>query len=658
MYSGQRENAQERQGKDGFQNGGVFKSIDGGESWTRINSLNPRPMYFSQIRVDPSDDHNLYVLGVTLYRSRDGGKTFRPDGSREVHPDQHALWIDPRDGRHMIVGCDGGFYATYDRMQNWDHLNNQAIGQFYHVAVDSRRPYHVYGGLQDNGSWAGPSHSLRGSGPINEDWIVLGGGDGFVCRVDPNDPELVYCESQDGFMARRNLRTGEFAALRPPPPKVSRIRVEPKAGALLALCRIPAVPGALHRAQEEVPYRFNWNTPFILSSHNPSILYCAGNYVFRSVKRGDGWRVISPEITSTKRGSGTAIAESPRNPDVLWAGTDDGNLWVTRDGGVKWINISTNVATVVGTLRASKVLTHSVRTTLPWVASIEASRFAEGRAYVALDAHRSDDDEPYLFVTEDFGQTWKSIRSNLPTGSTRVLREDIGNQNLLFAGTEFAAWASFDRGESWVKLNNNLPTVAVHEFAMPASAGEIVAATHGRSLWVLDVTALRQITPEVLKAKAYLYEPAPAVHWRSEPRTLSIYGHGSRRFIGQNPPRGAQIYYSLTQPATKMSLRILDFDGKLVRELQADSKPGLHRAAWTLTRPAARRAGQEAATRQPGAGQPARESPVTPGLYRVQLLVDGQEFNQTIRVDPDPTVPTFVVSPDGDNDLDPDVERK
>ena len=497
-YSGglgaQRENAQDEQGPDGFQTGGVYKSTDGGESWQRINSLNPRPMYFSQIRVDPSNENFVWVLGVSLYQSRNGGKSFTAVArNRGVHDDLHALWIDPKDGRHMIVGGDGGFYQTYDRGERWDHLNHLALGQFYNVVVDPRPIYRAYGGLQDNGSWAGPTRTLRGTGPTNEDWLSVGGGDGFVCAVDPEDPDIVYSESQGGAIQRRNLKTGERASIRP--------------------LRIPGKP----------PHRFNWNTPFILSKHNPSIFYCAGEYVWRSVKRGENLRVISPEITRTKHGSATALAESPRNPDVLYVGTDDGALWVTRDGGAKWVDV------------AGKVGLPGPR----WVASIEPSRYVEGRAYVAFDAHRSNDDEPYVFVTEDFGQTWKPIRANLPVGSTRVCREDIHNHDMLYVGTEFAAWVSADRGESWTKLNNNLPTVAVHEFAQHPTSGEIVAATHGRSLWVLDVAPLRQMTAEALKAKAYLYQPNTVLNYRPEGGHEGGLSPSERKFAGQNPPRGA-----------------------------------------------------------------------------------------------------------------------
>jgi photosystem II stability/assembly factor-like uncharacterized protein len=620
MYSSQRENVEKEQGSDGAQYGGVYKSTDGGETWVRVNSLNPRPMYFSQIRVDPTDDKYVYVLGISMYHSKDGGKTFSADAGPEVHPDQHALWIDPRDGRHMIVGCDGGFYATYDRALNWEYLNHCAIGQFYHVVVDSRQPYHVYGGLQDNGSWGGPSRTLRNTGPINEDWIAVGFGDGFVCQVDADEPDVVYWEAQDGVMFRRNLRTGEMTLLNARPRERPTPRVNWKSPFLISLgpwSLVPYLPNLAAREQ----YRFNWNTPFILSQHNPRLFYSAGNYVFRSVKRGSDLRAISPEITRTQRGSGTALAESPRNPDVLWAGTDDGALWVTRDGGKQW----TNVADKVG---------------LPgprWVSSIEASRFIEGRAYVVLDGHRSDDDNPYVYVTEDFGQTWKPLHAGLPWGSTRVLREDLENGSLLFLGTEFGIWVSLNRGASWTKLNNNLPTVSVFDLAIHPTAGEMVAATHGRSLWILDITPLRQMTAEALKAPARLYQPNTVVRWRTELERQSVYGVGMRRFVGQNPPSAAQIYYSLTKKPDKISLKVVDYAGKVVQELKVPATVGLHRVEWNFGR------GGAAAVRVGGIGMPAASA--GPGMYRVVLTVDGREFSQPLKLEADPTVPATVASP-------------
>ncbi len=587
----QRENVQDRQGKDGFQTGGVYRSGDGGVSWTRINSLNPRPMYFSQIRVDPSDEKRVYVLGIALYRSEDGGKSFKSDGGRGVHADHHAHWIDPADGRHMIVGSDGGVYQTYDRMTKWDHLNHMALGQFYHVALDSNRDYRVYGGLQDNGTWGGPSRTHDGSGPVNSDWVSINGGDGFQCQVDPEDPDLVYATSQYGGMMRRNLRTGQVTSIRPRPPEGKSLR-------------------------------FNWNTPFILSPHNPRVFTCAGNYVFRSLDRGDDPKLISPEITRTDKGSATALAESPRDADVLYVGTDDGALWVTRNGGRDWIDIAQN-------LGVGKPC---------HVASIEASRYADGRVYVALNGRRSDLDEPFLLVSEDYGQTWKNLGTALPRGSSHCLREDVQNADLLFAGTEFSVWVSIDRGQTWNRLNSNLPTVAVHEIAIHPTAGEIVAATHGRSLYVLDVTALRQFTPEKLAARAALYRPREAVRWLPDPRR----GRTSRSFEGENPPSGLAITYSLTEKAGSISLRVLDAQGKLVRSLRTKNEPGLHLATWDLTRPP-----EEAGT---PVSNPLLEilrrralenvagRPVPTGTYQVVLTVGDETFSHPLDVESDPSL--------------------
>ncbi|MFO0843838.1 MAG: PDZ domain-containing protein [Gemmataceae bacterium] len=555
QLAGQNQNLQDQQGSKGFDYGGVYKSTDAGATWERVNSLNPRPMYFSLIRVDPSDPLKVYLLGVSYYKSNNGGVTFTPDLARGVHADGHAMWVDPKDGRHMLIGCDGGTYESRDAGANWDHFNHAAVGQFYHVALSPGKPYFAYGGLQDNGSWGGPS-AIRGfSGPVNEDWISVGGGDGFTCRVDQNEPEWVYSTSQGGAMSRRNLKTGETGRIRP-----ERARGQ----------------GGSHR--------FNWNTPFFLSNHNQKIFYAGSQYVLRSVKRGDDLKVISPELTLTKRGSMSALSESPLNPDVLWAGTDDGALWVTRDGGKEWTNLTKNVQ-----LPAPR-----------WVSTIEASHYKEGRCYVCFDGHRSDDDRPLLYVTEDFGKTWKPISSNLPQfGSTRVLREDHvkdhPNEGLLYCGTEFAFFVSLDRGQSWTKFNNNLPTVAVHEVAVHPTAGEVVAATHGRSLWVLDVSALRQMKPDQLASGTpLLFKPMTAERAPPAPQR----GRTNRRFVGENPVPGAHIWYAVPGKANKITLKVVDIDNKVVRELRAGREAGLHprlehgarRAGRAAIRPARPRA--------------------------------------------------------------------
>jgi S1-C subfamily serine protease/photosystem II stability/assembly factor-like uncharacterized protein len=530
-YFGQSPNVQDQQGSDGYKYGGVYKSTDGGVTWQRINSLNTRPMYFSVVKVDPSDEKNLFVLGVAQHQSKDGGSIFTEDFGRRVHADGHDLWIDPKDGRHMIIGCDGGIYVTHDRGVTWDHINTAAIGQFYHVAISPKQPYWVAGGLQDNGSWAGPAIS-RSGGAVNEDWVNLNGGDGFVCRVDPNDPDLFYAESQNGVIVRRNLRTGERGSIRP-----ARV--------------------------DGLSYRFNWNTPFILSSHNTKIFYTAGNYVFRSLDRGNELRPISPEITLTQRGSATALSESPRDPNLLYVGTDDGALWVTRDGGTTWKNITANLK-------------------LPgprFVATIEASRHYKGRVYVCLDGHRSDDDNPYVFVSEDFGDTFNPLHAGLPWGSTRCMREDLVNPNLLYLGTEFAFWVSVDRGQNWTQFNQNLPTVAIHEVAIHPDNGEIVVATHGRSLWACDVSGLRQLKPENVGKEIAFFDPVDVTRWRSDPGR----GGTNRSFAGQNPSSGAKLWYALPSKAEKVVARIENIDGELINEVTAKAEPGLHVISWDLT---------------------------------------------------------------------------
>lgn len=563
-YFGQQPNVQDQQGTEGYKYGGVYKSTDGGVSWQRINSLNTRPMYFSVVKVDPEDEQNIFVLGVAQHQSRDGGVTFTADFGRRVHADGHDLWINPSDGRHMIIGCDGGVYVTFDRGATWDHINTVAIGQFYHVAISPKEPYWVAGGLQDNGSWAGPALS-RSGGAVNEDWISLNGGDGFVCRVDPEDPDLFYAESQNGAIVRRHLVTGERGSIRP-------------------------------RREEGKVYRFNWNTPFILSAHNSKIFYSAGNYVFRSLDRGNDLRPISPEITLTQRGSATAFSESPLDPNVLYAGTDDGALWVTRDGGYNWDNIT------------SRLGLPSPR----WVATIEASRHAPGRVYVCLDAHRSDDDSPYIFISDDFGQTFKPLHESLPWGSTRCLREDLVNPNLLYLGTEFAFWISIDRGQSWTQFNQNLPTVAVHEVAIHPTNGEIVVATHGRSLWACDVSPLRQLKPENMTTAVAFFDPKEVVRWRRDAQR----GGTNRSFLSQNPSSGASLWYALPTQASTVVARIENIQGELVFELTGKAEPGLHMISWNLTAaaPPSARAGGRGAGAGTGTGANQVEPPGEPAV--------------------------------------------
>jgi len=653
---GQVANIGKLQGKDGYQHGGLYRSHDSGLTWARINSIDPRPMYFSQIRVDPLDEKYLYVLGVSAARSQDGGKTFKNDAGRGVHADQHAMWIDPKDGRHMLLGCDGGMYVTRDRTRTWRHLNDVAMGQFYHVAVGPRRDYWVYGGLQDNGSWGGPQRAVRGSGPVNENWLRIGGGDGFVCAVDKNDPNQIYYESQNGGMGRTNLATMEGGRIRP---------------------RAPARSGGGRSNQGRrgprgnSRYRFNWKTPFLLSHHNSRIFYCAGNRVFRSLHKGDDLKPISPNITLTDRGSATALAESPKNADVLYVGTDDGALWGTKDGGANWTDLLGREDVDITEASSEKGDTGGdgdgdgdgqgnghgkssaagrLRSLIPgprWVSSIEASRAVEGRVYVCLDAHRSDDDNPYLFCSEDYGQTWKPLSKTLPWGSTRVLREDIKNPDVLYAGTEFGIYVSVNRGKDWTRFNGNLPTVAIHEVAQHETSGEIVVATHGRSLWILDVTPIRQMSPESIQADSHLYEPNAVVRWVMKHRRGT--SGGASQFTGQNPSSDAVIFYSLGKDAKSLTLTVQDAAGTVLAKLDGNPKAGLHRAAWNQRRAmtdADRRAREAELRARFGANFERfrrfignRQPRVDPGTYQVVLDVDGHIQRAKLTIENDPNFP-------------------
>ncbi len=542
QLGGQLENRHAAQGSRGFETGGVFLSENGGDTWKRINSVNPRPFYYSQIRVDPKDRNYLWVLGTSLYRSKDGGSTFQSDGARRVHVDHHAMWIDRADPRHVILGNDGGLCVSFDRGENWEFLATIPLGQYYAVTVDDREPYRMYGGLQDNGSWGWPRRSRDGPGLLNDHVYRIGGGDGFVCAVDPTDPDTVYYESQGGAIGRMDLRTGSSTPVRKP----RRPREE----------------------EEEAPYRFNWKTPFQLSPHNPRTLWYAGNHVFKSINRGDRSTEVSPGITLTPQGSATALAESPLTEGVVWVGTDDGALWLTRDGGRKWTSLQDRLPSLPGPR---------------WVAHITASRRDTDKAFVILDGHRSADWNPYVYVTEDGGETFKLITRGLPRHSTRVLREDPSLDDVLYLGTEIGVYVSFDDGDEWERWTGGLPTVAVHDLAIAVRDRELVVGTHGQSLWVGDLSAF----------------PALA-GWEKRPSTMELLAargvtkwirrdgngkFGKRRFLVPREDEHAQFWVWV--PAgqeTTSKLAIEDVMGESWAELEIPKEEGVHRVTWNLRR--------------------------------------------------------------------------
>jgi photosystem II stability/assembly factor-like uncharacterized protein len=567
---------------DKVEDGGVFRSDDKGKSWTKLNDLCPRPFYFGQIRVDPADDKRVYVLGVSLHLSTDGGKTFRSGAAAGVHADHHALWIDPADPAHLVIGCDGGLSFSYDRGANWQHVVNLPIGQFYGAAVDFRKPYRVYGGLQDNGTWGGPSATRSPDGVSAADWFRILGGDGFQCQVDPTDPDTVYAESQYGGLTRVNVRSGDSRDIKPT------------------------------SAKDAPAYRFNWSSPILISPHNPRTLYYGGDHLFRSLNRGEQWEEISPDLTHGKPGPAadfghtlTTIAESPLKPGLVYVGSDDGKVQVTRNGGVSWTDVSDRIPGVA-----------SER----WVTRLECSRFAEGTAYLALDRHRNDDLAPYLFVTTDYGASWKSLAGTLPAeGPVYVIREDPRNRNLLFAGTEFALFASFDRGATWHRFRAGLPTVAIHDLVVHPRDRELVIATHGRGLWVLDVAPLEELTNKVLASAAHLFEVKPATAFQPRgDRGLTTAGV----FAAPNPAFGAAIhYYFKERPTHPVRLIIADALGNPVAVLNGTEEAGLHRVVWNL--------------RSSVAGSPADVRVlVAPGDYAVRLEVGEKVVNtRKVRVE-------------------------
>lgn len=541
--------------------GGVFRSDDAGDTWTHLSTINPRPFYYSQIRIDPRNADRVYVLGTRLNVSSDGGRRFRTDGARGVHVDHHALWIDPRDPDRLLLGCDGGVNISYDRGRNWEHLNNLPIGQFYSIGVDMREPFRVYGGLQDNGTWGGPSRT-RESYITNEHWTFVTGGDGFFCRVDPDDPDTLYCESQYGVAVRINRRTG------------ARRNIRPKGRGL----------------------RFEWNTPLELSPLDSKRIYIGAQRLFESGDRGGLWKTVSPNLTATSKGSISAIGLSPVDGNVLWVGTNDGAVHVSRDRGKKW-----DECAVPGLPK------------LLWVTRVEPSHREAGTAWITVEGRRKNDLRPYVFVTRDFGKSWKSLTKGLsPEEPVYVIRQDRTNPDLLFLGTERTVYASLSGGKRWTRLGDNLPVVPVHDLVIHPRDGELVAGTHGRSLWIADIRPLQQMSAALLFKRGHLFSPPDGVLWSSgKPRWFG----GVKEFLGKNPPEGVDIWYYLGWDAEKIALEIRTGDGKLVRKLKAETGRGLQVSPWSLRR---------------------RRSRVSAGEYVVRLVVDGSVFERKIRVLPDP----------------------
>jgi photosystem II stability/assembly factor-like uncharacterized protein len=593
--------------------GGVFRSEDRGETWSKVNTLNPRPMYFSQIRVDPNDRQRLYVNGVNLHISDDGGKTFRDDGASEVHLDHHAFWINPRNSRHLIDGNDGGVWVSQDRASTWEHLNNYPIGQFYNVTVDMQQPYHIYGGMQDNASWGGPSSVRDRQGIANEHWYQMLACDGMFTVVDPSDADTIYTNCQNGRIVRYSRKTGERKSVMP----------QPESG--------------------EPQLRWNWTAPIIVSQHDRRTIFTGANKVFKSSDRGQSWSVISPDLTNeldrdelvimgvsgrnitvarndgmSSFGNITSLAESPRTAGLLYGGTDDGNVHVSRDGGATWANVTNRIAGVPK---------------LIYVSRLTPSAFADGTVYASFDGHRSDDFRPYVFASSDYGNTWRSISNNLPMGSVYVIKEDPKNQDLLYVGTEFGLFVSMDRGANWTRWKS-MPTVAVYDLVIHPRDNDLILGTHGRSFMVFDdISPLQQANAKVLAAPSHVFDIGPAMQYIPNENGWFL---GGRSFRAPSRALGAFVnYYLRADVKDDVAISISDAAGNVVRQLKGPKTAGLNRVAWDLRSEPFGPSSSGLA----GAFVLTNLGPfVPPGEYRVQVTINGQATTKTVKVNPDPLV--------------------
>ncbi len=610
---------------------GVYRTDDAGASWRKMSDTNPRPMYFSQIRVDPQTDSRIYVLGVSLHISDDGGRTFRGDGAERIHVDHHAMWINPANPKHLVIGNDGGVSISHDRSATWVWMPNLLGAQSYHVEFDLQTPYHVCTGLQDNNTWCGPSAVRTNSGIINDDWYVVNGGDGFQPLMDPTDSRIVYAESQDGRMSRIDRTTNERQVVRPEP-------AEQKPGDTSGV------------------YRFNWDTAMQLSPFDPATIYIGANMVLKSTDRGRSYQPISPDLTTnTDRealsimgvagkdvriakndgvgsfGNIVTLEESAAKQGVVWVGSDDGIVSVTQDAGKTWTNATAKMTGVPK---------------FTYVADVLPSRVAAGTAYVAFDGHRGGDYNTYVFATTDFGATWKSLAANLPKGEVaRGLAEDRRNPDVLYLGTETGLWVSLNRGGAWTRIKANLPTMPIYEIKQHPRDNDLILATHARGIWILD-----DVSPIQQWAKS---EGEDSLVFESEGATIMNGANdqmkgfeGDRLFLGQNPVAGATIAYRLKAEAKDVKVVIKDGSGTVVRELTGEAtrernKAGLNLLKWDLRvqplRPLPPPPGAGGAGGG-GFGGGGNNGPyVLPGTYKATLNLNGrdaQTIDVTVKGDP------------------------
>jgi len=628
----------------GDRDGGLFRSDDRGETWEKVNDIRTS-YWYGNIYVDPTNENKVWVMGTMLDLSIDGGKTFENDWTaRDIHVDHHAMWINPENPDHMIMGNDGGFHITYDGARTWSFLNNLPIAQYYVMDIDNQDPYHVYGGLQDNGTWGIPSRTYSRVGILNEDVVNVGGGDGFDPAIHPEDPTVVFSESQYGAIRRVDMVTLRPEGIQPEPPDTTET------------------------------YRFNWNSPVLISPHDPDVLYFGGNKLFKTSDHGESWDVISDDLTKNENpeewemmglkpslrayNTLTALDESPLREGLIYVGADDGSVHRTPDGGATWESLEDRFQ-IPGEGR--------------FVTKIHASPSDPDVAYIAFTGHYHDSFLPFLFKTTDAGESWAPATGDMPSEAVvQVIVEHPENPDLLFAGIHNGLMVSRDGGGHWVRAGG-LPPVSVTDIQV--KDGDLVLATYGRGIMILDdAEFLAELTEEVRAQDAYLFPVRETEQYYQNNRDMS---NKAARFAGPNPEYGALITYWLKDPPEpgqggggapgseegqtsgseegeasaagaeedvsapaaqepdsgppQVTLQILDGEGTVLRELTGPDRQGVNRIAWDLRRaPAdAEEEAEESSRRRP------RLEDVEPGEYTVRLVTRGQEMTRTVKVVPD-----------------------